>query len=99
MLADFVQAGLRVVAQLLLPEHEHLLSAEETPETPELGAVKAAVDVGEHSMLQWQCFSAASFLLFERKVEGQWIVPPPVLHRPVGVCPFDRIAQNHNQSR
>ena len=53
MLADFVQAGLRVVAQLLLPEHEHLLSAEETPETPELGAVKAAVDVRENSVLEW----------------------------------------------
>ena len=49
-------------------------------------------------MLQRQCFSAASFLMFERKVEGQWIVSPPVLHRPVGVGSLDWIAQNHNQA-
>ena len=83
MLPDLVQTGLGTQAQFLLPEHQYLLSAEETPEPPELSGIKAAVDVGENSMLQWQGFAAAGLFLFKCKGEGQRIVSPTVLHRPV----------------
>ena len=83
MLPDPLQAALGAEAQLFLPEHQHLLSAEETPEPPELVAVEAAVDVGENPVLERQGFAAAGFLLFQCKGEGQRIISPPVLHRPV----------------
>ena len=83
MLPDPLQAVLGIQAHFLLPEHQYLLSAEETPESPELSAIKAAVDVGENSMLQWQGFAAAGLFLFKCKGEGQRIVSPTVLHCPV----------------
>ena len=83
-------------AQLLLPDHQDLFSAEETPEPSELGAVKAAVDVGENPVLKWQSFAAAGLFLFQGKCERKRIVSPPVLHCPVLVGELDRIAQNHN---
>ena len=97
MLPDPLQAALGAEAQLLVPEHKHLPPAEETPEPPELGAVEAAVDVGENPVLERQGFAAAGFLLFQCKGEGQRIISPPVLHCPV-VGPLDRIAQDHNQA-
>ena len=98
MLPDLAQASLGTLAQFLLPEHQHLLPAEEPPEPPELGAVKAAVCIGENPVLQWQGFAAPDLLFFKRKGEGQRIVPPFVLHCPVRVGPVYRIAQNHNEA-
>ena len=83
MLPDLVQASVGGVSQILLPEHQYLFPLEETPEAPELGAVKAAVYVGENPVLEGQGFAAAGLLLSQRKVEGEWIVSPPVLHCPV----------------
>ena len=83
MLPDPVQAGLGAEAQMLLPDHQDLFSAEETPEPSELGAVKAAVDVGENPVLEWQGCAAAGLFLFQSKGERQLIVSPPVFHCPV----------------
>ena len=83
MLPDLVQTGLGTQAQFLLPEHQYLLSAEETPEPPELSGIKAAVDVGENPVLEWQGFTAPGLFLFQRKSERQLIVSPPVFHCPV----------------
>ena len=83
MLPDLVKAGLWAEAQFFLSEHQYLLSAKETPEPSELGAVKAPIYVGENPVLEWQGFAASCLLLFQRLGEGQRVVSTMALHCPV----------------